>query len=175
MTAKKSKTRLDFVTAINNAVPSINDKPAETEEIAPVMPEPVIDKAEDNKQGAEASTPQVTTETENSTKETVEEKPVKEEDHAEVAPKEEEPTDLKPKKKEQSPKKSSSKKKEENKKKVPSFVKQEKGRGMQKSVYLEEDVYQYIQSAVEEYNLKFSYVMNSLLRTAIQVMEEEEE
>ena len=63
----------------------------------------------------------------------------------------------------------------ENKKKVPSFVKQEKGRGMQKSVYLEEDVYQYIQSAVEEYNLKFSYVMNSLLRTAIQVMEEEEE
>ena len=41
------------------------------------------------------------------------------------------------------------------------------GRGVQKSVYLEEDVYQYIQSKCKKTNAKFSNVLNLLVRSAI--------
>lgn len=41
------------------------------------------------------------------------------------------------------------------------------GRGVQRSIYLESDVYHYIQSKSEKYNVKFSNVVNLLLKEAI--------
>lgn len=47
------------------------------------------------------------------------------------------------------------------------FAQKQKGRGVQKSVYLEEDVHNYIQSKCEKYNIKYSQVLNEILREAI--------
>lgn len=42
-----------------------------------------------------------------------------------------------------------------------------KSRGVQKSVYLEADIYDYIENLSEKYHLKFSAVLNELLRELI--------
>lgn len=47
------------------------------------------------------------------------------------------------------------------------FSLKQKGRGVQKSVYLEEDVHNYIQSKCDKYNIKYSQVLNEILREAI--------
>lgn len=41
------------------------------------------------------------------------------------------------------------------------------GRGVQRSVYFENDVYQYLQAKSEKYNVKFSNVVNLLLKESI--------
>ena len=40
-------------------------------------------------------------------------------------------------------------------------------RGVQRSIYFESDVYQYLQAKSEKYNVKFSNLVNMLLREAI--------
>ena len=41
------------------------------------------------------------------------------------------------------------------------------GRGVQRSIYLESDIYRYIQSKADKYGVKFSNVVNLLLKEAI--------
>ena len=40
-------------------------------------------------------------------------------------------------------------------------------RGVQRSIYFESDIYQYLQTKAEKYNVKFSNLVNMLLREAI--------
>lgn len=40
-------------------------------------------------------------------------------------------------------------------------------RGVQRSIYFESDVYQYLQAKAEKYNVKFSNIVNLLLKEAI--------
>lgn len=133
VTASKKKTRLDFSSMIEDAVPSIEPQAEEAPQ-EPVQEAPIVE-------APAAEEPKV------------------------VAPVEEAP---KPKKA-AAPKKP---KKEEPQELVEDDIdalltSMQSGRGVQKSVYLDEDVYNYIQTKCKKTNAKFSNVLNLLVRSAI--------
>ena len=167
VSGKKTKTRLDFANSINTAVPPIN------EEKASEVPTPVAETDIEPVKTEEKVAPEAETKEQSDVAEVMN-PPVQEvENEAEKA--EVKPEPEKPKKKtaakKTTTKKPSTKEEEKNEDDEDDIdtmlFSMKQSKGFQKSVYLEDDVYQYIQNKCEKTGAKFSNVLNILVRSAI--------
>ena len=157
VTTGKKKARLDFSSMVESAVPPIDTKEPETvaaEEVRSAEPlaavEPALVEPIDKEKPAQSS-PEAIQDTEDPAKEPDIEKQEK--------PRKTSPQTRKPRE---------VKREEEEVDDIDAMLSMmQTGRGVQKSVYLDEDVYNYIQAKGKKTNAKLSNVLNLLVRAAI--------